>query len=375
MKKILSVVGARPNFMKMAPIHKQFLRYKLSINHRIVHTGQHYDRAMSEIFFKELELPKPHIYLGVGSLPHTEQVAKIMTEFEKVLAKEKPDLVLVYGDVNSTMAASIVCSKYLLDNKPIPVAHIESGLRSFDKTMPEEINRIVTDSIAEYLFTTEKSGTDNLFEEGKKRNKVFFVGNTMIDSLKFYLPKAQKSKILNELAISVDDYALVTLHRPSNVDTKSGLSGIMEIFSEISSRIYETVIVFPVHPRTRKMIDSYGLNKKFNSISNLTITEPLGYLDFLKLMSNAKYVLTDSGGIQEETTSLKIPCITLRENTERPVTIEEGTNTLTGLDKNSILKTIKNIESGEYNPGKTPKYWDGKAAERIVKIIREILKK
>lgn len=375
MKKILSVVGARPNFMKMAPIHKQFLRYKLSINHRIVHTGQHYDRAMSDIFFKELELPKPHIYLGVGSLPHTEQVAKIMTEFEKVLAKEKPDLVLVYGDVNSTMAAAIVCSKFLLNGRPIPVAHIESGLRSYDKTMPEEVNRIVTDSIADYLFTTEKSGTDNLFEEGKKRSRVFFVGNTMIDSLNFYLPHSEKSKIFDELAISPEEYALVTLHRPSNVDTKEGLNKIMDIFLDITKLNNEIDIVLPLHPRTRKMIDSFGLNKKFDTIQNLIITEPLGYLDFLKLMSNAKYVLTDSGGIQEETTSLKIPCITLRENTERPITLDEGSNTLTGLDKDAILRTIKSIESGKYKPGKTPKYWDGKAAERIVKIIRELLKR
>ena len=375
MKKILSVVGARPNFMKMAPIHKQFLRYKLSINHRIVHTGQHYDHAMSEVFFKELQLPKPHIYLGVGSLPHTEQVAKIMTEFEKILAKEKPNLVLVYGDVNSTMAAAIVCSKFLLNNKPIPIAHIESGLRSFDKSMPEEVNRIVTDSISDYLFTTEKSGTDNLFEEGKKRSRVFFTGNTMIDSLKFYTERAEKSKILDELAISPGNFALVTLHRPSNVDTREGLSKIIDIFSGISNGKNDTEIVFPIHPRTRKMIDKFGLNKKFNTIKDLIITEPLGYLDFLKLMSSAKYVLTDSGGIQEETTSLKIPCITLRENTERPITIDKGTNTLTGLSMDLILKTIKSIESGKYKQSKTPKYWDGKAAERIVKIIRELLKK
>src|SRR5690606_12874335 len=241
--------------MKMAPIHKQFLRYKLSINHRIVHNGQHYDHAMSEVFFKELQLPNPHIYLGVGSLPHTEQVAKIMTEFEKILAKEKPNLVLVYGDVNSTMAAAIVCSKFLLNNKPIPIAHIESGLRSFDKSMPEEVNRIVTDSISDYLFTTEKSGTDNLFEEGKKRSRVFFTGNTMIDSLKFYTERAEKSKILDELAISPGNFALVTLHRPSNVDTREGLSKIIDIFSGISNGKNDTEIVFPIHPRTRKMIE------------------------------------------------------------------------------------------------------------------------
>jgi UDP-N-acetylglucosamine 2-epimerase (non-hydrolysing) len=374
-KKILSVVGARPNFMKMAPIHKELQKYKSRINHKIVHTGQHYDKSMSEIFFKELELPKPHIYLGIGSLPHSEQVAKIMVEFEKILAKEKPDLVLVYGDVNSTMGASIVCSKHLQKNgMPIPVAHIEAGLRSFDNSMPEEINRKVTDSISSYLFVTEKSGTDNLANEGVKKSSVFFVGNTMIDSLKFYLKKAEQSKIQEQLAVSNGGYALVTLHRPSNVDTKEGLTKILDIFTSINKLNSNTDILFPVHPRTRKMMEEYRLHRKFNTIPNLIITEPLGYLDFLKLMANAKYVLTDSGGIQEETTSLGIPCLTLRDNTERPVTIDEGTNTLTGLDRDAIIKNIRKIESGKYKSGSTPKYWDGKAAERIVTVLREIMK-
>ena len=375
MKKILSVVGARPNFMKMAPIHKELRKYKSRINHKIVHTGQHYDKSMSDVFFKELELPKPHIYLGIGSLPHSEQVAKIMVEFEKILIKEKPDLVLVYGDVNSTMAASIVCSKHLqMNGKPLPVAHIEAGLRSFDNSMPEEINRKVTDSISSYLFVTEKSGAENLAYEGVKKSSVFFVGNTMIDSLKFYLKKAEQSKILEQLAVSKGDYVLVTLHRPSNVDTKEGLTKILDIFTSITTLNSNTDIVFPIHPRTRKMMESYKLHRKFNTIPNLIITEPLGYLDFLKLMANAKYVLTDSGGIQEETTSLKVPCLTLRENTERPVTVDEGTNTLTGLEKNEIIKNIKKIESGKYKTGSTPKYWDGKAAERIVATLREIMK-
>ena len=374
MKKILSVVGARPNFMKMAPIHKELNKYKSTINHRIVHTGQHYDKSMSDIFFNELELPKPHIYLGVGSLPHSEQVAKIMVEFEKVLDKEKPDLVLVYGDVNSTMAASIVCSKHLINGKPIPVGHIEAGLRSFDNAMPEEINRKVTDSISSYLFVTEKSGVENLANEGVKKNRIFFVGNTMIDSLKFYSKKAMKSDILEELVLSKDDYALVTLHRPSNVDTKEGLTKILDIFTSINKLNENTDIVFPVHPRTKKMMEKYKLHRKFNTIPNLIITEPLGYLDFLNLMINAKYVLTDSGGIQEETTSLKVPCLTLRENTERPVTIDEGTNTLTGLDRDEIIKNIKKIESGKYKTGGTPRYWDGRSAERIAVVIREIMK-
>ena len=374
MKKILSVVGARPNFMKMAPVHKELQKYKSKLNHRIVHTGQHYDKAMSDIFFKELELPKPHIYLGIGSLPHSEQVAKIMVELEKVLLKEKPDLVLVYGDVNSTMAAAIVCAKLLIKNgKPIPVAHIEAGLRSFDNTMPEEINRKVTDSISSYLFVTEKSGMENLMDEGVKKSNVFFVGNTMIDSLKSYMRKTEASDILNQLALSKNDYTLVTLHRPSNVDTKEGLTKILDIFISINELDKNTEIVFPVHPRTRKMMETYKLRRKFNAVPNLIITEPLGYLDFLSLMMNARYVLTDSGGIQEETTSLKIPCLTLRENTERPVTVDEGTNTLTGLNKNAIIKNIKKIESGKYKSGTSPKYWDGKSAQRIVSMIRELM--
>ncbi|MCB0724625.1 MAG: UDP-N-acetylglucosamine 2-epimerase (non-hydrolyzing) [Ignavibacteriae bacterium] len=374
MKKILSVVGARPNFMKMAPVHKELQRYKSKLNHRIVHTGQHYDKAMSDVFFKELELPKPHIYLGIGSLPHSEQVAKIMVGLEKVLLKEKPDLVLVYGDVNSTMAAAIVCAKLLIKNgKPIPVAHIEAGLRSFDNTMPEEINRKVTDSISSYLFVTEKSGMENLTNEGVKKSNVFFVGNTMIDSLKSYMRKTEASDILNQLALSKNDYTLVTLHRPSNVDTKEGLTKILDIFTSINALNKNTEIVFPVHPRTRKMMETYKLRRKFNAVPNLIITEPLGYLDFLSLMMNARYVLTDSGGIQEETTSLKIPCLTLRENTERPVTVDEGTNTLTGLNKNAIIKNIKKIESGKYKSGTSPKYWDGKSAQRIVSVIRELM--
>ena len=374
MKKILSVVGARPNFMKMAPVHKELQRYKSKLNHRIVHTGQHYDKAMSDVFFKELELPKPHIYLGIGSLPHSEQVAKILVGLEKVLLKEKPDLVLVYGDVNSTMAAAIVCAKLLIKNgKPIPVAHIEAGLRSFDNTMPEEINRKVTDSISSYLFVTEKSGMENLMDEGVKKSNVFFVGNTMIDSLKSYMRKTEASDILNQLALSKNDYTLVTLHRPSNVDTKEGLTKILDIFISINELNKNTEIVFPVHPRTRKMMETYKLRRKFNAVPNLIITEPLGYLDFLSLMMNARYVLTDSGGIQEETTSLKIPCLTLRENTERPVTVDEGTNTLTGLNKNAIIKNIKKIESGKYKSGTSPKYWDGKSAQRIVSMIRELM--
>lgn len=363
-------MGARPNFMKMAPIHRELQKYKKQVTHKIVHTGQHYDRKMSGIFFKELELPEPHIYLNAGSKSHAEQVADIMVKFEKVVAKEKPDLVLVYGDVNSTTAAALVCAKmYGKNGQSVPVAHIESGLRSFDLLMPEEINRKVTDVIANYLFVTEPSGIKNLTKEGYDKKKVFYVGNTMIDSLNFYLKKIKKNKILQELAVSEKNYMLVTLHRPSNVDSKKNLSKILDVFKKINKINPLLDIVFPVHPRTYKMIEKFGLDKTISSIKNLIITEPLGYLDFLNLTYNAKFIMTDSGGIQEETTFLKIPCLTLRENTERPVTSDIGTNTICGLDENLIIKKIKEIENGKYKKGKIPKYWDGKAAGRIVKIL------
>ena len=364
MKKIISVVGARPNFMKMAPIHKELLKYKSKIKHIIVHTGQHYDKKMSDIFFKELELPKPDVYLGVGSKSHAEQKAFIMIEFEKIILKEKPDLIMVYGDVNSTTAASIVSSKILMDNnKPVPIAHIESGLRSFDRSMPEEINRMITDILSEYLFVTEPSGVRNLRKEGIKEEKIFFTGNTMIDSLIFYLSKIRRSVILKELCLSKKGYALVTLHRPSNVDSKDKLIKISEIFKKINLINPLTDIVFPVHPRTLKMIGQFKLDKTFNGIKNLILTEPFGYLDFLNLMSNAKFIITDSGGIQEETTYLRIPCITMRENTERPVTSEIGSNVITGLDTDLIFRYIKQIENGKFRKGRIPKYWDGEAAK------------
>lgn len=370
MKKFVSIVGARPNFMKMAPVHKELLKHRKKITHKIIHTGQHYDSKMSSVFFKELELPKPHIYLGVGSKSHAEQTALIMIKLEKVLLKEKPDLVLVYGDVNSTIAAGLVCAKLFGKNGcPIPLAHVESGLRSRDRKMPEEINRVLTDNIAEYLFITEKSGYENLISGGFDRKKIFFVGNTMIDSIGDYILKSDKSKILRNLCISKKSFALVTLHRPSNVDDKNSLNKILRILKNINKINKNTDIVFPVHPRTLKMIEKFRLKKKFEEVKNLIITEPFGYINFLALIKNAKYVLTDSGGIQEETTYLKVPCITLRNNTERPITITEGTNVLCGLREDKIISTIKKIESGKYPKSSIPKFWDGKAAKRIVNVL------
>lgn len=375
MKKIISVVGARPNFMKMAPLHKEFSKHKKKVVHKIVHTGQHYDKHLSEIFFNQLGLPKPHINLGVGSGSHAVQTAETMVKFEKTVLKEKPDLVIVYGDVNSTLAASIVCSKILQNGKPVPVAHVESGLRSFDRTMPEEINRVVTDSISQFLFVPEEDGLLNLKKSGIDSRNIFFVGNIMIDSLIGYLKQAKKSKIHDELCLTKKDYALVTLHRPSNVDTKNNFIKILNIFKDINRLSPETDIVFPVHPRTLKMVEKFGLYRNLEEINNLVLTQPIGYIDFLSLINFSKFVITDSGGIQEETSYLNIPCLTLRENTERPITIKHGSNVLCGSDRKIIIKELEKIFLGDFKKTKKLKFYDGKTAGRIVNIIlNKILK-
>lgn len=360
MRKIISVVGARPNFMKVAPLHREFLKYS-NIRHRILHTGQHYDEVMSKIFFDDLELPRPDVYLGVGSGSHAVQTANIMIKFERAVLEEKPDLAIVVGDVNSTLACSLVCAKLL-----ISVAHVEAGLRSFDRTMPEEINRQLTDSISSFLFVTEQSGVDNLLREGVHSSKIFLVGDVMIDSLILFREKAKASTILSELHLSPHQYTLVTLHRPSNVDAKENVEKILRVFEAIGQR---TTIVFPVHPRTRKMLKEFGLNERALSIKNLILTEPIGYLDFLRLMDNAALLLTDSGGIQEETTYLGVPCLTLRENTERPITVELGTNQLVGLDVQKVIQKSMDVFDGKAKVGCVPTLWDGKAAERIAKIL------
>ena len=355
--------------MKMAPLHKELLKHKKKVLHKIVHTGQHYDKQLSEIFFKQLGLPKPHINLGVGSGSHAEQTAETMVKFEKVVLKEKPDLVLVYGDINSTLAASIVCAKILQNGKPVPVAHIEAGLRSFDRNMPEEINRIVTDSLANYLFVPEEDGMINLQNSGIHKNSIFFVGNIMIDSLVGYLPLAMKSKILKEICVSKRNYALVTLHRPSNVDSKSSFLKIINIFKSINRLNPQIDIVFPVHPRTIKMIEKFNLYKELDNVKNLIISEPIGYIDFLSLTANSKFVITDSGGIQEETSFLNIPCLTLRENTERPITIKHGSNVLCGSCENKIVSEINKILKGNAKNRRKLKFYDGKTASRIAAII------
>ncbi len=367
MKRILFVVGARPNFMKVAPV-LEAARASGKFQCLLVHTGQHYDANMSDVFFHDLDMPRPDRFLGIGSGSHAEQTAKVMIEVEKLLSEEKPDLVLVAGDVNSTLAAAIVAAK-----AQIPLGHIESGLRSFDRSMPEEINRIVADEFSQFCFVTEPSGLKNLDHEGISSNRVFFVGNTMIDSVQKYLPKSRERfpELAAKHGIEAKKYALVTLHRPSNVDDADSLSRFMELFERMQA--FTPRILFPVHPRTRSRIEQFGLAGRVLGNSQLALLEPVGYLDFLALQDHAAIVLTDSGGIQEETTALGVPCITLRENTERPVTVQEGTNELLGLDMERVLEYARRAFRGEWKSHRIPELWDGQAASRILKILEEQL--
>ncbi|WP_457653574.1 non-hydrolyzing UDP-N-acetylglucosamine 2-epimerase [Rhodocaloribacter sp.] len=358
--KVLNVVGARPNFMKVAPLHRAFEAHPRFVS-RIVHTGQHYDERMSDIFFRQLEMPEPHLYLGVGSGTHAEQTARVMTAFERVLADERPDLVLVVGDVNSTLACSLVAVK-----QHVPVAHVEAGLRSGDRTMPEEINRIVTDSISDFLFVTEQSGMDNLAAEGVPEEKVFFVGNVMIDALVQFREKAARTTILDDLGLDPSGYVLMTMHRPANVDREEGLAALLETLEALAAH---RPVVFPIHPRTRRRFGDFGMAERLEAVANLRLLEPLGYLEFLRLMERAAVVVTDSGGIQEETTFLKVPCLTLRENTERPVTIDLGTNELMPLDPARIARRVAAIRANGRAHGAAPPLWDGRAARRIVAVL------
>jgi UDP-N-acetylglucosamine 2-epimerase (non-hydrolysing) len=349
--RMLHVVGARPNFMKVAPV-RGALAARDGIEQIIVHTGQHYDVSMSEIFFQQLEIPEPDYNLGAGSASHAQQTADIMVRLEPVLLERKPDRVLVYGDVNSTVAAALVCAKLL-----IPIDHVEPGLRSFDRAMPEEINRILTDRVADYLFTPSEDANENLLKEGIPRDRIHLVGNVMIDTLLRLLPRADNVRIPEKR------YALVTLHRPSNVDDSAELARILSVLNEIASDIQ---IVFPVHPRTAQMIR--GLQLRHFS-PNLQLIDPLGYLEFLKLQRHAAFLITDSGGIQEETTFLGVPCLTVRENTERPITVTMGTNILVGKDMERLKLEARKILSGNGKKGFVPPLWDGKAGERIAEIL------
>ncbi len=365
MLKVANIVGARPNFMKIAPIHKR-MQNSSFFAPLLIHTGQHYDEKMSTTFFVELGMPKPDLYLGVGSGSHAEQTAAVMIGLEKIFIEQKPDWVIVVGDVNSTIAASMAAAKL-----HIPVAHVEAGLRSFDRSMPEEINRVLTDSISDLLFVTEQSGLDNLAHEGVTKEKIHFVGNVMIDSLVEHLKKSQQSTVLEQYHLQPQNYVLVTLHRPSNVDNFDNLNLILDIFAQIQK---ELPIFFPIHPRTRKMITSFNLEDKINNMPNLFLAEPLGYLPFLRLMSQAKIVITDSGGIQEETTYLGIPCLTMRENTERPITTTLGTNRLVGINKQAVLQGFNDVMQNKTNTHQVPPLWDGQAAQRIVQVFENLVR-
>ncbi len=376
MMRLLSVVGARPNFMKIAPIVEEVKKYS-DIEHCLVHSGQHYDELLSGNFFADLGLPKPDVNLEVGSGSHAVQTAEIMKRIEAVLLDYKPQMVLVVGDVNSTIAAALTAVKLR-----IGVAHVEAGLRSFDMTMPEEINRKLTDAVSSLLFVTEQSGVDNLKREGVPAETIFLVGNVMIDCLLRHRELAARSPILDQLGVRQNGagchpYGVLTLHRPSNVDDPKTLHGILSAVSDLAA---ELPVFFPIHPRTRRSIESFSLGRYLTDAADgkrtgIVPLDPLGYLDFLSLNDHARMVLTDSGGVQEETTALGVPCLTLRENTERPATVEYGSNQVVGVDSERILAAARSILHSSARESRRPPLWDGQAAPRIVAILREHLQR
>jgi len=359
--RMLLVAGARPNFVKIAPLLRAVAAYH-DIEATLVHSGQHYDERMSEAFFRDLEIPPPDLNLNVGSASHAVQTAEVMKRFEPVLLAYAPDVVVVAGDVNSTLACALTAAKL-----GVPVAHVEAGLRSFDRTMPEEINRVLTDHVSDFLFTTEPSAQRNLRREGVARDKIFAVGNVMADSLLGFLDKASRSDILSRLQLGdAEPYALVTLHRPASVDEAASLHRLLAAINAMSRLIR---VIFPVHPRTSQQMEKHGVAVE----AGVRLVEPLGYLDFLRLMTKARLVLTDSGGVQEETTVLRVPCLTLRQNTERPITLSLGTNRLVGSDARRILRQVRAILAGHERRGRIPRLWDGRAGERIIAILHREL--
>jgi UDP-N-acetylglucosamine 2-epimerase (non-hydrolysing) len=358
--KIINVVGARPNLIKIAPLIREYRRHK-EIKSLLVHTGQHYDFRLSDIFFKDLLLPRPDICLGVGSAAHGQQISRVMQGLGKVFASYRPDLVVVVGDVNSTAAAALACAK-----SRIRLAHVEAGLRSFDRQMPEETNRLITDAVSDYLFAPSQDAVNNLKNEGMPAKKIFLVGNIMIDTLLMHQARVLKSRILNKLGLKPRGYAVLTLHRPSNVDSRQGLLNIIKAISGIQKEIR---IVFPLHPRTKFYLNKYALSSRLAALDNLLLLPPLGYLDFMRLVMGSRFVMTDSGGIQEETTALKVPCLTLRENTERPVTVNSGTNLIAGSKSDDIIRLAHRLMGQRSISCARPKFWDGKTAQRIVRII------
>ncbi len=362
--KILNIVGARPNLMKIAPLMDVFTA-AADVEPLLVHTGQHYDANMSDLFFRQLGIPEPDLNLGVGSGSHAVQTAQVMTAFEPVVLEHEPDAVLVVGDVNSTIACGLVAVKL-----GVKLVHVEAGLRSFDRDMPEEINRVLTDAISDLLFCTEPAGVENLRREGVPDERVHMVGNVMIDTLLRHRERAERSTVLDDLGLPVGGYAVLTLHRPSNVDDPRVLERLLDVLEVVQQ---DGPIVFPAHPRTKVALERFGFADRVASLGGLRMVEPVGYLDFLKLMASARVVLTDSGGIQEETTILGVPCLTLRENTERPITAELGTNRIVGQDPERILAAYRELRDAGAAAGQVPPLWDGRAAERILQILRKAL--
>lgn len=365
MKKILTVVGTRPNFIKITQFEKEFSRFPGQFEYRLLHTGQHYDDNMSNIFFQQLDIRKPDYHLNVESGSPTKQIGEIMIGIDKVLHEWQPDVVIVVGDVSSTMAAAIAANK-----NNILLAHVESGLRSRDRSMPEEINRLLTDEITDVFFITEQSGWENLLNEGKDGSQLVFVGNTMIDTLVAFREQIAQSDVLEKLGLQENTYALMTMHRPATVDNQEGLEKMIAIINRITQTSH---LVFPIHPRTTNKLQSYGLYEQLTGNPRVVLTSPLDYYSFQKLILRSKFVITDSGGIQEETTFSGVPCLTLRPNTERPSTITLGTNTLLPLDVETVAQSIAEIENGTYKSGEIPPMWDGHATERIVNYFRKNL--
>ena len=364
MKTVVHVVGARPNFMKVAPIYKAIGR-RGRLRQILVHTGQHYDERMSDVFFSDLGMPPPDVHLGVGSGSHAQQTARVMIELEKIFERERPDLVSLVGDVNSTLAAALVAAKM-----SIAISHVEAGLRSFDRSMPEEINRVVTDRISDWLLTPSSDADENLRREGVEPQRIVMVGNVMIDSLLASKERADTLSTVAALGLTPGAYAVCTLHRPSNVDDRARLAGLLDALGFVSKRL---PVVFPLHPRTRKMIAEAGLAARVEECPGLRLVEPMGYLEFLALTSRAKLILTDSGGLQEESTALGVPCLTLRENTERPITVSVGTNLVVGTDPERIKREATNILEGRGKRGRVPELWDGRTAERIADLYERVL--
>ncbi len=358
-KKILIVIGTRPNFIKITQFKKEAKKFP-NLEIKVVHTGQHYDTKMADVFFEQFNLV-PDYFLNIAPSTANKQMAEIITKLEDVLIDHKPDWVIVVGDVNSTFAAALTANK--LD---IKIAHLESGLRSFDKSMPEEHNRILTDAISDLFFVTEQSGLDNLLKEGKTNKNTFMVGNTMIDTMVAFSKQIEKSTILRKIGLQSKQFVLMTMHRPATVDTKEGLQKLIGLIDMVTR---DFKVVFPIHPRTVSSMEYFNLHQQLKNNPNLVITDPLDYFSFQKLIKESKFIITDSGGIQEETTFLQIPCLTLRSNTERPVTITIGSNELIAFDLKKIKSKINTIVNGTYKAGKIPKYWDGKSTERIIKIL------